>query len=273
MRRVICIVLALVAGFGLRAQQSADGAYALLDSLVLKYVTAIQTESVEAKQGECEFLIGSVRDSLMRRHLAVSLFNYYKEAPVMGDEAVAVWLYDNWFAKGRVAFEGEFEALDAEMFCNMNRNTLLGMDAPSLKARKPCGGHVNLPPAGVTSLIWFYDTACSKCKAEAKLLPGLLGREVDFPLTVCAVYAGRDRKAWREFRRTFKVSNPKVKVEHYWDPEISSDYLRLYGVMSTPRMYVVAPEGSIIGRRLELDSLLQLLPTAAELEKLFTKNQ
>ena len=77
MRRVICIVLALVAGFGLRAQRSADGAYALLDSLVLKYVTAIQTESVEAKQGECEFLIGSVRDSLMRRHLAVSLFNYY----------------------------------------------------------------------------------------------------------------------------------------------------------------------------------------------------
>ena len=108
MRRLICIILALMLCIGLRAQQSADGAYALLDSLVLKYVTAIQSESIETKQGECEFLIGSVRDSLMRRHLAVSLFNYYKDAPVMGDEAVAIWLYDNWFASGKVAFEGEF---------------------------------------------------------------------------------------------------------------------------------------------------------------------
>ena len=273
MRRVICIVLALVAGFGLRAQQSADGAYALLDSLVLKYVTAIQTESVEAKQGECEFLIGSVRDSLMRRHLAVSLFNYYKEAPVMGDEAVAVWLYDNWFAKGRVAFEGEFEALDAEMFCNMNRNTLLGMDAPSLKARKPCGGHVNLPPAVVTSLLWFYDTACSKCRVESKVLPTLLERNVDFPLTVVAFYSGRDRKAWREFRRSFKVDNPQVRLVHCWDPDVDSDYLRLYGVISTPKMYMVAPEGSIIGRRLEPESLIQLLPTAKAINEIFSQKQ
>ncbi|MCR4571534.1 MAG: hypothetical protein K5652_04980 [Bacteroidales bacterium] len=275
MKRLLLIpLLSVFLSCGLFAQSgNPDGVYAVMDSLVLKYVGAIQTESVETKQGECVFLINSVKDSLLRQHLAVSLFKYYKDAPVMGDEAVAIWLYDNVFAPGKVHFRGEFEALDAEMFCNLNRNTLLGMDAPVVLLRKPCIGRKAIPEKGKTSLIWFYDTACSKCKAEAKLLPGLLGREVDFPLTVCAVYAGRDRKAWREFRRTFKVSNPKVKVEHYWDPEISSDYLRLYGVMSTPRMYVVAPEGSIIGRRLELDSLLQLLPTAAELEKLFTKNQ
>ena len=273
MRRLICIILALMLCIGLRAQQSADGAYALLDSLVLKYVTAIQSESIETKQGECEFLIGSVRDSLMRRHLAVSLFNYYKDAPVMGDEAVAIWLYDKWFASGKVAFEGEFEALDAEMFCNMNRNTLLGMDAPALKARKPCGGKVNVPPAGVTSLLWFYDTACSKCRVESEVLPSLLEKNVDFPLTVVAFYAGQDRKAWREFRRSFKVGNPNVKLLHCWDPEVKSDYLRIYGLISTPRMYMVAPEGSIIGRRLEPESLLQLLPVAKDIGEIFRNKQ
>ena len=35
----------------------------------------------------------------------------------------------------------------------------------------------------------------------------------------------------------------------------------------------VAPEGSIIGRRLEPESLLQLLPTASELDKVFSINQ
>ena len=237
MRRFLCMALALFISSGLRAQQSAEGAYDLLDSLVLKYVSAIQTEDVETKQGECSFLIGSVRDSLMRQHLAVSLFNYYKDAPVMGDEAVAIWIYDNWFAKGEISFPGEFAGLEAEMFCNMNRNTLLGMDAPVLKARKSCGGHVMLPQRGETTLLWFYDTACSKCRVESRVLPSLLEENVRFPVTVVAFYAGRDRKAWREFRREFKVNNPDIKLVHCWDPEVDSDFLRLYGVISTPKMY------------------------------------
>lgn len=271
MRRLLAISLALFLGLGLHAQQ--DPTAALLDSLVLKYVTAIQPESVETKQGECDFLIGSVRDSLMRRQIAVSLFNYYREAPVMGDEAVAIYVFDKWFSAGKMSFPGEFERLDAEMFCNMNRNTLLGMDAPVLKARKPCGGRVKVPEQGSTTLIWFYDTACSKCMVEAKVLPSVLEQSVDFPVTLVAFYAGQSRKDWREFRRDFRVANRNLKIVHCWDPQVESDYLRLYGVISTPRMYMVAPEGSIIGRRLEVESLQQLLPTAREINAMFCKRQ
>jgi hypothetical protein len=274
MRRVLCIALALILGTGLRAQdRQSEAAYAALDSLIIRYVGAIQAESVETKTGECDFLIGSVKDSLMRNHVAAKLFSYYREAPVMGDEAVAIYLYDEWFAKGKVAFRGEFEGLDAEMFCNMNRNTLLGMDAPSIAGRKACGGRRNLPAEGVTSILWFYDTSCSKCVAEAKLLPGVLEREVDFPVTLVAFYTGSDRKAWREFRRSFRILNPNVRIEHYWDPSYSSDYQRLYAVISTPKMYLIAPEGSVIGRRLELDALPQLLPTAKEIHGYFVKKQ
>lgn len=273
MRRLLCIMLAILPGLGLGAQQASDRAWHTLDSLVLNYVGAIQQESVEVKQDECAFLIGSVKDSLMRQHLAVRLFDYYKNAPVMGDEAVAIWLYDNWFATHKVAFPGEFEGLDAEMFCNMNRNTLLGMDAPVLQARKPCGGRKTVPAKGGSTILWFYDTACSKCKLESKVLPSVLEKSVDFPVTLVAFYTGQDRKAWREFRRSFKVANPLVRVEHCWDPSVDSDYLRLYGVISTPKMYMVAPEGSIIGRRLEVESLQELLPVATQINEIFSQKQ
>lgn len=271
MRRLLAISIALFLGLGLHAQQ--DPTAALLDSLVMRYVTAIQPESVETKQGECDFLIGSVRDSLMRRQIAVSLFNYYREAPVMGDEAVAIYVFDKWFATGRMSFPGEFEKLDAEMFCNMNRNTLLGMDAPVLSARKPCGGRIKVPAKGGTTILWFYDTACSKCRVEAKVLPAVLEKSVDFPVTLVAFYSGQSRKDWREFRRNFKVDNRNLKIVHCWDPEVGSDYLRLYGVISTPKMYMVAPEGSIIGRRLEVESLQQLMPVAREINEMFCKKQ
>lgn len=270
MKRLATIALALLMCIGLDAQNaSPEGAYATLDSLILRYVEAMQLESVETKAGECDFLISSVKDSLMRQHVAVELFKYYRDAPVMGDEAVAIHVFDEWFAGGKLSFRGEFEGLDAEMFCNMNRNTLLGMDAPLIVGRRPCGGRRELPAKGVTTILWFYDTSCSKCVAESKVMPAVLEKAVDFPVTLVCFYAGGSRKDWREFRRTFKIGNPYVKTEHYWDPSVSSDYLRLYGVISTPKMYMVAPEGSIIGRRLELESLQQLLPTAAEIHGIF----
>lgn len=269
MRRLAILVLVLFCGLSLRAQQPADGAYAALDSLALNYLSAIQVESVEVKQGECDYLIGSVRDSLLRQHLAVTLFKYYKDAPVMGDEAVAIHIYDKWFASGKTVFPGEFEGLDAQMFCNLNRNTLLGMDAPELTARKPCRGKVEVPQKGVTTILWFYDTACSKCKVESQVLPGVLEKAVDFPVTLVAFYSGQDKKAWKAFRRSFKVKDPNVKLLHCWDPEVESDYLRLYAVISTPKMYMIAPEGSIIGRRLEIESLQSLLPVAKEINTMF----
>lgn len=251
-----------------RAQKDTLG-FAVLDSLLNNYTSAILYESVETKQLECDFLITSVHDEAMREHIARKLFNDYKDAPVMGDEAVAIYLYDKWFADGTMKFEGEFEAMDAEMFVNLNRNSLIGMPAPVLTARKPCMGKKSIPEKGKTSILWFYDPTCSKCAMEARLLPGVLEKHVDFPVTLVAFYAGTDRKAWKEFRKGFRVNNPNVRVEHYWDPSVDSDYLRLYGVFSTPRMFMVAPEGTITGRRLELDVLPELLVTAREIHEIF----
>ncbi|MBQ9311184.1 MAG: hypothetical protein IJ222_10055 [Bacteroidales bacterium] len=269
-KHLLTLFLLLFSGLGLCAQSSPQK-NAVLDSLVLNYVEFIQPQSVESKQKECDFLINSVNDEGMRSHIAQTLFEYYKEPPVMGDEEVAIYIYDKWFASGPYKFDGEFTALEAEMFVNLNRNTMLGMDAPLLNAVKPCGGKKTIPAKGGTSILWFYDTACSKCRIESKLLPGVLERGVDFPVTLVAFYTGADRKAWREFRRSFKVDNPNVRVEHYWDRTYSSDYQRLYAVVDTPKMYVVAPEGSIIGRRLELDALVELLPIAKEIDAVFSK--
>ncbi len=271
MRRLLLITAGLLAGIAFTARAQTDtGHLSVLDSLINSYVTAIQPAGIEAKQAECDFLIGSVRDSSIRQHIALSLFDYYKEAPVMGDEAVAIYLYDKYFADRTIAMRSEFDMLDAQLFADFNRSSLIGMDAPLLTLFKPCRGKLTVPEKGVTSVLWFYDTSCSKCVLEAKVLPQLLEENVHFPLTLYAVYSGRDKKAWKEFRRSFKVKGGKVRVVHLWDPDNTSDYIRKYGVISTPRMFAVAPSGGIIGRRLEVESLLQLLPVAEEIDGMRT---
>ena len=94
---------------------------------------------------------------------------------------------------------------------------------------------------------------------EAKVLPSIL-KDVDFPLNMYAVYAGQSKKEWRAFRRNFRIPGKYIRLVHLWDPDIDSDYLSLYGVISTPKIYMVTPDGIIAGRRLEPENIAQMLP-------------
>lgn len=233
-------------------------AMARLDRMLENYTSSIERESVEVKSAECDFLINSVKDSLTTQHIALWLFDHYKESELMGDEAVAIHIYDNWIKTGVIAMRGEFDRLDADIFATFNRNTLLGMKAPVVDLRGPCGRKVKLPQDGTHSILFFFDTSCAKCQLEAKVLPDIV-KQATFPTTFYAVYCGQSKKEWRHFRRTFKIRSRNVAVVHAWDPEMESDYLRLYGVVSTPRLYFTDVDGEILGRRLEPESLAEII--------------
>ena len=261
-KKAVTILLMLLPGMVLLAQEQ----YASLDSLMDVYVMAIQREAPEAKEAEVDYMIGAATDSAARSHIALHLFDHYKESRIMGEESVAIHIYDRWFKDGTIPMRSEFDEMDAKLFVDFNRSSLIGMTAPPITLRKPCRGKMTVPVKGRTAILWFYDTACGKCRLEAEVLPAVLEREATLPVDFYAVYAGQSKKEWRAFRRSFKVGGRNVKTIHLWDPEIDSDYLRLYGVISTPRLFMVDSRGVIIGRRLEVDNLGQMFGLASSLE-------
>ena len=256
MKLILTICISLLAG--LHGQQQDSLLFARLDTMLTRYTDAIVLESIDVKKAESDFLISSVNDSLTTQHIALWLYDHYKESQVMGEEAVAIHLWDNWFKPGIVKMRSDYDRFDAELFATFNRATLLGMKAPQVTMKKPCGGKTVIPQDGTYSILFFFDTSCGKCQLEAKLMPQVL-EKITFPTKFYAVYCGQNKKEWQQFRRTFKVRNRQVKIVHCWDPEIESDYIRLYGVMSTPRLYFTDTDGEILGRRLEIESLDEII--------------
>ena len=251
------LLLSLLAAV-LFSQQPDSLLFAGLDNMLERYTQAISLESIDVKKAESDFLISSVSDSLTTQHLALWLFDHYKESPVMGEEAVAIHLWDNWFKPGTIKMRSDFERFDAELFADFNRHTLLGMKAPQVEMKKPCGGKLTIPQDGTYSILFFFDTSCAKCRMEARMLPQVL-QQIAFPSTFYAVYCGQSKKEWARFRCGFKVRNKNVKIVHVWDPELDTDYLRLYGVISTPRLYFTDTDREILGRRLEIESLNEII--------------
>ena len=260
MNKILTIIASLFLGAFAFAQQLDSTRLAPLDSLLGEYYEAMIYETMPNKLQECDFLIESCPDSLVRQWVATRILEHYMDnPPLMGEEAVAVYLYDKWFASGKIMIADDWLAFSARLFVDFNRASLLGMQAPGLELLPPVGpDKVLAPRKGVPTVLYFYDASCSKCKATSIMLPRVL-ESVSFPLDLVMVYTGQDGDEWAEFRSGFSCANPNVGIIHAWDPETESDYQKKYGVLTTPKMFLVGADGKIEGRRLEVESLAQLL--------------
>ena len=212
---------------------------------------------------ECDFLIGSCTDSLVRQFVALKAYGQYLDSPVMGDEAVAIYLLDKWFFSGKVRMRNDEDLMYAKIFADFNRSSLIGMKAPELNLYLPDGSPMELfgdeDVRGRLKVLYFYDTDCPKCRLETALLRNLLMTE-DYPVDFFAIYAGNDLDAWQEYvSEKFGSIGCKATIMHLWDPELDSDFQREYGVVVTPRLFLVSADGTIIGRGLSVSALGQML--------------
>lgn len=258
MRFRLCLIATLLSCTISLAQDSLSR-YAGLDSLLTEFYTVLARETVESKVAQFDALISTCTDSAMRSHVTLAVLDHYRHSRLMGEEGVAIGVYDKWIKSGRVKPRSEFEAAELELFANFNRHSLIGMTAPKVDLRRPHGHRLEtIPSEGKVAVLFFFDTSCSKCNLESRVLPGVLGK-VDFPMNFYAVYVGSDKKSWKRFRHNFKIPNQQITLHHLWDPEMDSGYQRLYGVVGTPRMFVVWKDGEILGRRLEVTNLQEII--------------
>lgn len=247
----------------------ATDAFAQLDSTVRnaldrrleEYFRAIVFEGPETQKGECDFLIETCTDSLMRQYVALSAYEHYRDSKVMGAEAVAIHVFDTWFDSGKVKMRDENELLAARIFAEFNRLSLIGNKAPEMTLFDLDGAPITIfdEPSDRFTVLYFYDISCPTCKMQSILLRALF-REEDFPVDFIAVYASDNEEEWRDYASAhLRFDAGMVRVRHMWDPALDSDFQRKYGVIQTPRMFLIAPDGTILGRGLDARALAVML--------------
>ena len=258
-RRAVIFILWLLLPFCCFAQVDSTR-LAELDKRLETYFQILEPEGVDVKSRECDLLIDSAKDSLLRQHIALKAYDHYLNSTLMGDEGVAVHLTDTWFAPGLVSMGGEEVIFNAKIFADFNRQSLLGKPAPSFAMESFEGDSVSFGGRSERyRVLLFYDTDCAKCKLELMRLRPLLDSR-DWPVDLYAVYTGGDKESWGKWlSERMNINAPRTRIFNLWDPEVKSDYQMKYGVLQTPRMFLIDKEGTIIGRGLDSDALERLL--------------
>ncbi len=202
-------------------------------------------------------------DSLIRQFTASKIYEHYVNSPVMGSENVAIHVFDRWFKDGPLKMDSDLDFMNAKIFVEFNRRSLIGEKAPELTMESNDGDIINLftpgDAPGTYRVLYFYDTDCAKCRLESILLRNMLSIET-FPIEFYAIYAGDNRQSWDEYiRERLTIEGESAKITHLWDPELDSDFQRKYGVLQTPRMFLINPDGIIEGRGLDTQALNLML--------------
>lgn len=260
MRRFLTYVLAfLLSAASLCARQLDSLSQASLRDKVKEYFGALQHEDLEVQKSEADFMIEVSSDTLIRQFIASEIYDHYIDSPVMGAENVAVHIFDRWFSDGTLKMDSDMDFINAKMFAEFNRQSLIGMKASPLVMEGMDGSLVELftpsDKGGSYRILFFYDTGCAKCKVESILLRNMLAVG-SFPVEFYAVYSGDDRQAWESY---VQERFPESDMIHIWDPSMASDFQRKYGVIQTPRLFLVSPDGVIIGRGLDSAALSTML--------------
>ncbi len=242
--------------------QADSSALAALGLKLEQYVKALEPLGADAHEEECDFLVSSCRDSVTRQYVTLWLYSHYVSSDVMGAEAVAIDIADKWIFSGRVKMKNDIDLMNARIYADFNRMSLIGRKAPEMTLADDAGDSLCLYAGDRSlrySILYFYDTGCPECLAQTVLLRTYLS-SISYPLDVYAVYVGADSLSWKHYREErLSVNSASVNVVHFWDSDLASDFQRKYGVLKTPQMLLVGKDNVILGRRLDVPALALMI--------------
>lgn len=241
------------------------------------YVNAIEGLSIDEQSEECDFLISSCNEEATRQFVATWLYRHYYSSRIMGVEGVAVHIVDEWFTTGKARPASDIELMNARIFADFNRASLIGKRAPGITLKTRSGEDVEVfggndyeedggHREARNTVLYFYDTGCANCLIQSIMLRNIL-KDTELDINLIAVYTGCDSLAWDGYIEERLSPMPgNVEVLHLWDPELDSDFQRKYGILQTPGMFLIDRDLTIVGRKLDAAALALMLKDISEEE-------
>lgn len=199
------------------------------------------------------------------RYVVVYLINLYSETKLMGMDAVYVHVAENYYLTGEADWVDSTFLDKMQERVNKIKPNLIGVKAPDLKLYTPNFIPVSL--YGVKAkytILLFWEPDCGHCKKSVPQLYDYykdVAREHD--VKVFAVCTHNDTAKWYKFIREHEL-NDWINA---FDPLVKSKFRDYYDIYSTPVIYLLNDKKEIVAKRIDLNSIKELLGIKLGLKK------
>lgn len=192
-------------------------------------------------------------DEEMFRYFVSTMYNKCNQSNIMGMDAALVKIADRYYLSGEAKWADK-KFLD-ELRENIDgiRYTLIGLKAPDMRMPSVSGEWYRLSEVRAPyTILVFWEPSCGHCKKEVPhIKTALLDKYADRGLKVFAVYCQVEEKPWKEFIEEHQLE----EFINVYDPYGRTGFRRFYNIKSTPTIFVLDKDKTIVAKKLGVDQI------------------
>ena len=190
----------------------------------------------------------------------IYLMNHYVNSNIMGMDAVYVHLAEKYYLSGQAPWADSTFLKNLADNVNKTKPNLIGKTAPNLVMESITGEWYALHQVKARyTVLYFWEPNCGFCKEETPRLYDLFRKWKLHGLAVFAVYTQGKKEEWSRY-----LDEKGFDWINVYDPQNASYFRYYYNVVSTPTLYLLDQDKKIIAKRINVETLGQML------ERLFT---
>ncbi|MCB0410200.1 MAG: redoxin domain-containing protein [Flavobacteriales bacterium] len=240
-----------------------------------RYLNKMVLQRPDSINKEADWIIQQLdKNSELFKYTVHYITNTFEKSKIMGMDAVFVHMAKNYYTHELAFWVDSAQVEKIQDRAKTLDPLLVGKTAPNLKLLDTA--HVNWVnmhklEAEFVVLV-FWDPECGHCKKEMPKLAQYYETIKDQDVLVYAVSSDHN-EAWKKFIRDNKMDfiNVAVPQEVYKDQQkvneyvlggltdlASLNYSATYDIYSTPQVYLLDKDKTIVGKKLDTDLLKQV---------------
>lgn len=228
--------------------------YTRVDAFVNKYHAIVPDSAIIAVEKVLQMVKGN--EPAWRFFLSHFL-NHYSKSKYVGMDAVYVHLVENYYSKGDAPWVDEENLAKIVKEANKLKPILLGKKAPELRMQDRDGKIVSLhaTDSDYTVLI-FWAPDCGHCKKSMPDVDKFAEKFQSKGVTVFSVCSklGDVAECWEMID-----DKGMVHMVNVVDPKYSTRFKDLYYVSTTPKIYVLDKDKTIVSKNIGTEQLDEIL--------------
>lgn len=200
-----------------------------------------------------QLIEGSKAQPEVFQNLTSFILNNSAQSKYMSMENVFVALAQKYYLNGEAFWISDKTRANIAREVHFRKNNLLGNLAKELLLEDENGQYQSLLQQSTNyTVIVFWEPDCGHCKQQIPQLFNEVFLAADpSDLSVFAVFTGTDKRAWTDFLKQHEL-NGWLNV---WDPQQTSNFRVNYNVRSTPMIYLLDANKTILGKQLTIEQL------------------
>jgi peroxiredoxin len=224
----------------------------ILQARLNTFFSNVLIQSPDSISKEIDKIIGKVKDNYkVFQFISVYLFNHFRESEIMGHDAIVVKLADEIYLTGKADWVSKDFKDDLRKQVDRIRPNLIGVKAQDLVMNSYKGVFVSLYDIEKDfTILYFWEPDCGHCAEATPKLKALYDKIKDQGVEVFTVCTTGEKAKWEKY-----IEEHKLDWINGWDPERRTNFGYYYNVESTPMIYILDRDKTIIAKKLSVDDI------------------